>query len=58
MKNRGLAHSFLGIRIQYFMDKGIMLLDQTKLIRRVLKEYDMENCKGINTPLNDSKSLF
>ena len=58
MKDLGLIHSFLGIRIQYFLDQGIMLLDQTKLIQSVLKQYGMEDCKGITTPLNESKSLL
>ena len=53
MKELLLICIFLRKRAQYIMDKGSMLLDQTKLIQIVLKQYDLEDFKGITTPFND-----
>lgn len=49
--------NFLGMRIQYNMEKGTLLLNQTKYISALLKRFGMDGCKPASTPLDANLKL-
>lgn len=44
--------TYLGISIRKDSDK--ILINQTKYLQNVLRKYDMENCKGQDTPMENN----
>lgn len=51
MKDKGCLKYFLGLEIDYDKQKGILKISQEKYIKRLLKKFNIENCKGSLTPI-------
>ncbi|KAD3338048.1 hypothetical protein E3N88_33569 [Mikania micrantha] len=51
MKELGSAKKILGMEIQRDRNKKLLYLSQSSYIRKVLKNYSMENCKPVMTPM-------
>lgn len=51
MKDLGEAHHILGMRILRDRQKGIITLDQSTYIKKMLDHFGMEDCKETCTPL-------
>jgi Reverse transcriptase (RNA-dependent DNA polymerase)/Integrase core domain len=47
----GETKSILGIKINYDRDKGALMLSQENYIENILKEFKMEQCPFIDTPM-------
>lgn len=57
MKNKGQLNHFLGLEIKYNREEGILNISQTKYIKTILAKFDMENCKGVKTPIDKRLKL-
>ncbi|XP_038885821.1 uncharacterized mitochondrial protein AtMg00810-like [Benincasa hispida] len=55
MTDLGPMHYFLGMEIQQRQNE--MLLCQKKYVREILKMFNMEECKSVNTPMIQKKKL-
>lgn len=51
LKDLGDAKECLGMRIIRDKEKGIITLDQTEYINKILKRFNMSTCKSMSTPL-------
>lgn len=51
MKDLKNINFFLGMKINYDVDKGIVELSQQQYLQSVLKRFRMEDCKDIATPM-------
>ena len=56
MTDLGLMSYFLGIEIKQNQDE--VFLNQIKYAKEILKKFLMENCKVVNTPMNQKKKLI
>lgn len=56
VKNLGNAECFLGIEIE--RTENCIKVSQTNIIDRLLKDYRMENCRPISTPLEKGFQLL
>ncbi|KAF3635727.1 putative xyloglucan endotransglucosylase/hydrolase protein 30-like [Capsicum annuum] len=54
--NLGLLHYFLGIEVH--MDANGLFLSQSKYIQEVLHDTQMQDCKGIQSPMSTSEALL
>lgn len=54
MKDLGPIRNFMGLRIEYDREKGILNIDQSNYIKQVLNKFDMIDCK----PRATSKDKF
>jgi hypothetical protein len=54
LKDLGPIKDYLGVDIEYDIDKGVMKLHQKSYIVKVLERFNISNCKPKNTPM-DSK---
>jgi hypothetical protein len=55
MKDLGPLHYFLGLEV--WQDKNQLVLTQAKYAMEVLKQFKMENCKPISTPMDPCTKL-
>ncbi|MCO5562669.1 hypothetical protein L7F22_016297 [Adiantum nelumboides] len=51
MTDMGSLHFCLGIQVQQDAPHGIITISQASYINSLLKKYQMEACKGMDTPL-------
>lgn len=58
VKNLGTLQSCLGINITRDRVKGILKLDQSEYIRKLLARFGMENCKAVSTPMEVNCKLL
>ncbi|XP_068461649.1 uncharacterized mitochondrial protein AtMg00810-like [Phaseolus vulgaris] len=56
MTDLGLKSYFLGIEIKQNQDE--VFLSQRKYAKEILKKFLMENCKTVNTPMNQKEKLI
>ena len=56
MTDLGLMSYFLGIEIKQNQDE--VFLSQRKYAKEILKKFLMENCKTVNTPMNQKEKLI
>ena len=56
IKDLGPVKHYLGMRVTY--DKNTYYLDQEAYVESILKRFNMENCKPIDTPLAPDDSLL
>ena len=49
--DNGPLHYYLGIEVEREGKKGAISISQKQYIKDLLKNYDMENCKPVKTPL-------
>ncbi|XP_068480940.1 secreted RxLR effector protein 161-like [Phaseolus vulgaris] len=56
MTDLGLMSYFLGIEIKQNQDE--VFLSQRKYAKEILKKFMMENCKAVNTPMNQKEKLI
>ena len=56
MTDLGLMSCFLGIEIKQNQDE--VFLSQRKYAKEILKKFLMENCKTVNTPMNQKEKLI
>lgn len=52
MKDKGELKHFLGLKIEYDREKGILRIDQSKYTESILKRFNMENCKASVIPID------
>lgn len=57
MKDMGEVSSILGIRVIRDNDNGLISLDQTAYINRILKRFNMENCNPVTSPLDPNQKI-
>lgn len=57
MKDLGDVKYFLGLKIEYDMENGILQMSQRQYMKNVLKRFQMEDCKGISTPMESKLEL-
>lgn len=57
VRNLGALKSCLGINVTRDRAKGILKLDQTDYIKKLLIQFGMENCKAVSTPMPVSCKL-
>ena len=51
IKNLGHAHHYLGMKVEQNRKKKTIRLSQKVFIKELLKEYGMENCYAVSTPM-------
>lgn len=51
MSDMGPLHFYLGIQVHQDSSQGIITISQQSYINSLLKKYNMEACKGMDTPL-------
>lgn len=51
IKNLGSLRNCLGMRVTRDRKKGILCLDQTEYIKKLLRRFNMETCKPVSTPM-------
>ena len=54
MKDLAEIKTYLGINVEYKENRTVMTLDQEKYIESLAKEYDIQDCKLYNTPLEQN----
>lgn len=52
MKDLGIVHNYLGIRVSQNLNKGFTELDQSDYLIKVLEKFGMSDCKAVSTPLD------
>lgn len=57
MKDLGVISQYLGIQIEQNLELGYTELSQENYLKNVLKRFQMDNCKSINTPLDNNIDL-
>lgn len=55
MKDLGDVHQFLGMQVR--RNNGIIYLDQSTYIEKILKRFGMEECKPARTPMETKQKL-
>ncbi|XP_058009645.1 uncharacterized mitochondrial protein AtMg00810-like [Hevea brasiliensis] len=53
--NLGLMSYFLGIEIK--QKENEVFISQNKYAKEILKKFQMEDCKAVNTPMNQKEKL-
>ena len=56
MNDLGPARQFLGLEIDH-LPNGNLKLHQTRFITRVLRRFEMEDCNGVQTPMEPGRRL-
>lgn len=56
IKHLGPLKSCLGMRLS--RDKNVLKLDQTEYVKRLLKRFNMLECKTVSTPMVSNNKLF
>lgn len=51
MKDLGHIRNFMGLSINYDRNKGVMTIDQSNYIRKILEKFNMMNCNPSKTPM-------
>ena len=57
LKDLGLIKDYLGVEINYDLNKGILKLNQTKYLTKVLKRFNISNNNPKYTPLKANIKL-
>ncbi len=57
MKDLGVVHYCLGVKVDYDVDAGILKLSQSQYVQNMLQKYGMTDCKSISTPLDANVKL-
>lgn len=57
IKNLGPIQNYLGIRVTRDRQKGILKLDQSVYIKKVLQRFGMSECKPVSTPMQTGLKL-
>lgn len=57
MKDGGKASFILGIRIRRDVEGKRLALDRSTYIRKFLRDYDMEDCRPVTTPIDGYHAL-
>jgi hypothetical protein len=58
MKDLREAHYCLGVKISLDRNQGCITVDQKQYIENLLKRFRMEDCNGVQTPLDVGQNLF
>jgi hypothetical protein len=58
VKNLGTLKSCLGINVTRDRVKGILKLDQSEYIRKLLVRFNMQDCKAVSTPMEVNCKLL
>lgn len=58
MTDMGELKYFLGLHINRDMKNGILRINQKRCIENILKRFNMEECKGIATPIETNLKLL
>lgn len=53
----GEASSILGVRILRDKTSGIITIDQSTYIERILKRFNMESCNAVKSPLEPGQKI-
>lgn len=53
----GRASTFLGMHIHQDIEKGTIVLSQSKYLEKMLQKFDMQNCKPKSTPMEKGLHL-
>ncbi|KAF2892445.1 hypothetical protein ILUMI_13730 [Ignelater luminosus] len=54
MKDPGIISNYLGIAVNYNEEDGIMSLNQTYYLKKILQTHGMAECKLANTPMDQN----
>lgn len=57
MKNLGSVRNFMGLNIEIEYEKGILTIDQSHYIRKILERFDMSQCNPASTPIEQHLKL-
>jgi hypothetical protein len=57
MKDMGAANYVLGIKISRNRKSKLLYLDQEKYLEKILKKFNMSNCKPLSTPISNGQHL-
>jgi hypothetical protein len=57
MKDLGPLSFCLGIEFTQDVEKQTITISQSKYIKETLSRFNMENCKGVTTPINPNEKL-
>jgi hypothetical protein len=57
MKDMGAANYVLGIKISRNRKSKLLYLDQEKYLEKILKKFNMSNCKPLSTPISKGQHL-
>ncbi|KAH0818354.1 hypothetical protein GEV33_004437 [Tenebrio molitor] len=57
MKDLGPLSFCLGIEFTQNVEKQTITMSQSKYIKEILSRFNMENCKGVTTPINLNEKL-
>lgn len=57
IKNLGPLKNCLGMNVTRDRSKGILILDQSEYIRKLLVKFGMQNCKPVSTPMLPNSKL-
>jgi hypothetical protein len=57
MKDLGPLSFCLGIEFTQDVEKQTITMSQSKYIKETLSRFNMENCKGVTTPINPNDKL-
>ncbi|KAH0818660.1 hypothetical protein GEV33_004131 [Tenebrio molitor] len=57
MKDLGPLSFCLGIEFTQDVEKQTITMSQSKYIKETLSRFNMENCKGVTTPINPNEKL-
>jgi Reverse transcriptase (RNA-dependent DNA polymerase) len=57
LRHLGELKTILGIKVERDRSKGTIILSQTAYVDKILKVFNMENCKEVATPLNEGTKL-
>ncbi|KAF2893323.1 hypothetical protein ILUMI_12852 [Ignelater luminosus] len=54
MKDLGIISNYVGIAVNYNEKDGIMFLNQTNYLKKILQTHGMAECKPANTPMGQN----
>lgn len=57
MTDMGKASTFLGMHIEQDIEKGTIVLSQSKYLEKVLQKFNMQDCKPKSTPMEKGLHL-
>jgi hypothetical protein len=57
MEDMGAANYVLGIKISRNRKSKLLYLDQEKYLEKILKKFNMSNCKPLSAPISNGQHL-
>lgn len=57
MTDIGKADTFLGMHIEQTIEDGEIIISQKQYLENVLNKFGMDDCKGVNTPMDAGLNL-